>query len=70
MLKDKERIGVAGWKPPVPLILVAWWDSSDNDKKQRLLDHIEWAENKGQHVEIVEFTYQLKEEQWYHTGDL
>ena len=69
MLKDKERIGVAGWKPPVPLILVAWWDSSDNAKKQRLLDHIEWAEKKGQLFEIADFIYQLKEEQWYHIGD-
>lgn len=69
MLKDKERIGVAGWNPPVPLILVAWWETSDSAKKQRLLDHIEWAENKGQLDEIANFIYELREDQWYHVGD-
>jgi len=68
-LKDKERVGGASWNPPLPLILVAWWDSSDNSKKQRLIEHIEWAESKGQLDEIASYVYKLTEEEWHHTDD-
>lgn len=69
MLKDRERVGVAGWKPPVPLILAAWWESSDDSKRQRLLEHIECAKTKGQLDSIATFIYNLKEEEWYHIRD-
>jgi hypothetical protein len=68
-LKDKERVGSAGWSPPVPLILAAWWDSSDNSKKQRLIEHINWAEKKDQLDEIASYLYKLNEEEWYHLYD-
>ena len=68
-LKDKERVGSAGWNPPVPLILAAWWDSSDNSKKHRLIEHINWAEKKEQLDEIANFIYKLTDEEWYHTND-
>jgi hypothetical protein len=64
-LKDKERIN-AVWKPSVPLILAAWWEASDLAKKLRLIEHLDWAEKKGQLKEIGEFLYNLKEEEWYH----
>jgi len=68
-LKDKERVGSAGWSPPVPLILAAWWDSSDNSKRQRLIEHINWAEKKNQLDEIASYLYKLNEEEWYHKND-
>ena len=68
-LKDKERVGSAGWNPPVPLILAAWWDSSDSSKKNRLIEHINWAEKKEQLDEIANFIYNLTDEEWYHTND-
>jgi hypothetical protein len=68
-LKDKERVGSAGWNPPVPLILAAWWDSSDNSKKQRLIEHLNWAEKKGQLDEIGSYIYKLTEEEWFHTNE-
>ena len=68
-LKDKERVGTAGWNPALPLILAAWWDSSDNSKKQRLIDHINWAENKGQLAAISNYLYKLTEAEWYHRDD-
>jgi hypothetical protein len=67
-LKDKERVGSAGWFPPVPLISAAWWDSSDNSKKQRLIEHINWAEKKDQLDEIASYLYKLNEEEWYRTN--
>ena len=37
-----------GWdKPPVPLILAAWWDTSDSMKMLRWRDTVEWAERHG-----------------------
>lgn len=68
-LKDKERVGSAGWNPPVPLILAAWWDSSDSSKKDRLIEHINWAEKKEQLDEIANFIYKLTDEEWYHTNE-
>ena len=59
----------AGWKPSAPLILAACWDASDLAKKQRLIEHLDWAETKGQLTEIGEFLYKLKEEDWYHGND-
>src|ERR1700741_3968707 len=32
-----------GWEPSLPLILAAWWESSDGDKQERLAGHIRWA---------------------------
>jgi len=68
-LKDKERVGSAGWNPSVPLILAAWWDSSDSSKKHRLVEHINWAEQKDQLDEIAKFIYILAEEEWHHSNE-
>ena len=46
MLPDKKRVG-NGWRPPLPLILGAWWHTSDLEKTERLKQHIEYAEAKG-----------------------
>src|SRR5690348_12736540 len=35
MLPGRERRG-AGWEPSAPLILAAWWETSDEQKRQRL----------------------------------
>jgi hypothetical protein len=34
LLPDRRRVG-AGWEPPLPLILAAWWEASDSDKRSR-----------------------------------
>ena len=31
-LPNKKRVG-AGWEPPLPLILGAWWNTTDLEKK-------------------------------------
>jgi hypothetical protein len=67
-LKDKKQIG-AGWNPPLPLILAAWYDSSPNSKQFRLIQHLTWADSHGQLKEIANFLTSLNEDQWFHIND-
>jgi hypothetical protein len=68
MLPNKNRVG-AGWEPPPPLILGAWYDASDEAKMQRLADHIIWAEQHGSFARVESHLHNLREESWYHLGD-
>ena len=45
-------------KPPVPLILAAWWEVGLIQKHFRWLDTIKWAEDYG----FIELIPNLKEE--------
>lgn len=65
LLPARRRKG-GGWEPAAPLILAAWWETTDAAKRDRLRDHIEWA---AQHdvLDVVEaFLRRLPEEQWHH----
>ena len=42
LLPERKRAG-AGWEPSLPLILGAWWYTSDAEKRERFLSHIRWA---------------------------
>lgn len=66
-LPGKTRQGT-GWEPPLPLILAAWWEATDSQKRERLRLHLEWAENHGVLPEIFEYLKTLKPEDW-HTED-
>jgi hypothetical protein len=37
----------AGWEPLLPLILAAWWDTSDGDKRDRFHLHLRRASDHG-----------------------
>ena len=63
MLPDRTRVGL-GWKPPLPLILAAWWETSSIEKKDRLKDHLIYAYQKGIMNEIDQFLRDLPDEQW------
>ena len=39
MLPNREPRG-AGWEPPLPLILAAWWEASHSSKRARLKEHL------------------------------
>ncbi|MCC6864561.1 MAG: hypothetical protein IT280_00210 [Ignavibacteria bacterium] len=68
LLKNTKRKG-GGWEPALPLILAAWWETSEIQKVLRFIDHIEWAESNGQLEEISKFLFELKEEEWHHLGE-
>lgn len=68
LLKNKKRSG-AGWKPPLPLILSAWYHSSDNSKRKRLLEHLNWAKEQNQLNTISDYLQSLNESDWYHENE-
>jgi hypothetical protein len=67
ILLNRKQKGGAG-KPPVPLILGAWWDSSNEEKRKRFHEHIRWAERHGALSIIGDLIFSLAPEDW-HTED-
>jgi hypothetical protein len=67
MLPEKKRVGV-GWSPSLPLILAAWWETSNTDKQERLFSHIRYAAEHGALERVHSFLISLPHDQWhYHT---
>jgi hypothetical protein len=52
----------------LPLILGAWWESSNLDKANRLVELLNWADKNG--VSNVAWAYimALKEVEWHHNS--
>jgi len=69
MLHNMRRIG-AGFEPSAPLILVAWGNTSDQEKRERLKEHIQWASNHDQLDEIGKYLRSLPEDKWAHFGEI
>jgi hypothetical protein len=70
MLSNKKQKASGGWEPPLPLILAAWYETSPLEKHLRFREHIQWAEKNNQLEEIGKYLKSLKEEDWYHFGEL
>ncbi len=68
MLPGKARVG-AGWRPPAPLILAAWHHTNDDEKVQRLREHIEYAASQGCLDPVDTFLRALQEDEWHCRGD-
>jgi hypothetical protein len=68
LLPDKRRRSV-GWESSAPLILAAWWETSDEAKKERLELHLQWAAEHDALDNVEEFIRTLAESEWYHRGD-
>ncbi len=68
MLPNRTQVG-AGWQPPLPLILAAWFDTPAMLKMLRLAEHIEWAAHHGALDPAAQFLRELREEDWYHIGE-
>jgi hypothetical protein len=69
MLPNRTRKG-AGWNPPVPLILAAWYETSDKQKADRLAQHIRYAHENGAIDVLEKFIRRLDEESWIHRGEV
>ena len=59
--KQKEN---GGWEPPLPLILAAWWDTTAEQKRERLTYHIKYAASHGALEKVDNFLRKLKPDQW------
>jgi len=68
MLPDKEREG-NGWNPSLPLILAAWHETSNQQKKERFESHIRWAVEHNFLDSVTEFLCKLDEGEWFHEND-
>ena len=64
MLPDCKQKSNGGWEPPLPLILAAWWDTTAEQKRYRLIDHIKYAANKGILDKVDNFLRGLASDQW------
>ena len=70
MLADKRQKPSGGWIPPLPLILAAWDVTMPIEKQLRFKEHIQWAADHGQLIEIGQHLRALAESDWYHFGEL
>lgn len=64
-----EKKGRSGIKLSSPLILAAWWGTSDRQKMQRLQEQIKWASDHGCLDTVYDFLRDLTDEEWYYTSD-
>ena len=64
MLPDHTQKENGGWSPSVPLILAAWWDTSAEEKRQRLIQHIEYAADHDVLDKIDDFLRELSPDKW------
>ena len=68
MLPERRRDGL-NWQPDMPLILGAWWHSTPGQKRQRLIQHLEWAAERGELEHVDRFIRGLGREDWFHESD-
>ena len=59
--KSKEKI-------LAPLILAAWWVTSDNEKLERFQYHLNMAEKLNVISEVELFLNSLNDTDWHHKG--
>jgi len=64
MLPNRKQKGNGGWNPPLPLILAAWWDTTAEEKRERLKYHIDYAASHGVLEKVDSFLRKLKPDQW------
>lgn len=64
LLPDKRQVG-SGWQPSLPLILGAWHEASNLQKKQRFESHLRWAYEHGAENMAINFVLDLSEDDWF-----
>lgn len=65
LLPDRRQVGVT-WSPATPLILAAWWASSDQQKMDRLKVHLTYASEKGVLPAVGDFLRALSPSDWHY----
>jgi len=58
-------------KEPImrPMILAAWWHTSDTEKHQRFMHHLTIASELSMDEQIDELLGQLPEQAWHHRDE-
>ena len=69
LLPNTVQKSSGGWHPSLPQILGGWWNSNNDDKKDRLAEHIRWADRHGAIAIVDGFLRTLTETQWHHIDE-
>ena len=64
LLPDRQRDLGGAWQPPLPLILGAWFTTTNAQKRDRFEEHLRWADSHAALDRVAQFMIQLREEQW------
>lgn len=70
LLKNKKQKPSGGWEPSLSLILAAWHETMPIEKQLRFKEHVEWAVKNGQTEEASKYLRGLREDEWFHFGEL
>ncbi len=68
MLPERKLIG-NDWKPPPPLILAAWSESTTSDKRKRLQEHLPYADKNEFIDKAGQFLRDLPKNQWFYENE-
>ncbi len=60
---------LAGAAPPPPLGGVQFAASSAMEKRIRVREQIEWADERGHLAQVMAYLKSLSEDEWHHIGD-
>jgi len=60
---------VVSQKPRLPLVLAAWSETSDQEKQERLEQHVRWAYDHATFDPVATYLRSLPEDKWHHVGD-
>jgi hypothetical protein len=52
-------------KPPVPLILAAWWATSNEEKRERFQHQLHWANEHGVLSKVTNYLADLGSTDWH-----
>lgn len=66
LLPQKSRDNEGRWNPDLPLILGAWFSSTDVEKRERLEVHLRWAAEHGALQPAADFLRNLRPDQWHY----
>ncbi len=60
--KTEEKISM-------PLILAAWWGTSDSEKMERFEYHLDVAKKLNVLTEVKLYLHSMNENDWHHKGE-
>ena len=69
MLPNRTQNPSGGWEPALPLILHAWSETRNEEKAERLKEHIEWADAHDSIEMVGAYLRGLTEDEWFHGDD-
>lgn len=65
LLPDREQAN-GKWTPALPLILAAWSETDDGEKRKRFEEHLRYADEHGALQVVSEYLHALHERDWHH----